>query len=74
MARHDVLAAHFEEGVFFADPGSPWQRGTNGLLRQFFPKGRDLSIYTLEDPARADLEHQQQRRRYCFAIFVNRDK
>ena len=58
MARHDVLAEHFGEGVFFADPGSPWQRGTNentnGLLRQFFPKGKDLSIYTPEDLARAE--------------------
>ena len=58
MARHDVLAEHFAEGVFFADPGSPWQRGTNentnGLLRQFFPKGKDLSIYTSEDLALAE--------------------
>ena len=47
MARHHILAEHFGEGVFFADPGSPWQRGTNentnGLLRQYFPKGTDLS-------------------------------
>ena len=58
MARHDLVAEHFADGVFFAEPGSPWQRptneNTNGLLRQFFPKGRDLSIYTVEDLQRAE--------------------
>ncbi|MGO1001036.1 IS30 family transposase [Lysobacter sp. CA196] len=50
MALHRVLTQHTNVSVYFADPGSPWQRGicenTNGLLRQYFPKGTDLSGYT----------------------------
>ncbi len=49
MARHAELAQLLSGGIFFADPGSPWQRptneNTNGLLRQYFPKGTDLSLH-----------------------------
>jgi len=59
MARHAELAKRLNLDIWFADPHAPWQRGsnenTNGLLRQFLPKGMDLSEVTqtqLNDIAR----------------------
>jgi IS30 family transposase len=49
MARHKELAQALGMRVYFCDPHSPWQKGscenTNGLLRQFMPKGKDLSVH-----------------------------
>ncbi|MET3721609.1 IS30 family transposase/molybdenum-dependent DNA-binding transcriptional regulator ModE [Arthrobacter sp. UYEF21] len=59
MAKHKAFSIAADMDVYFCDPHSPWQRGsnenTNGLLRQYFPKGTDLNVYGPED-----LEHVAQ--------------
>jgi len=55
MAQHARLKIDTGVQVYFCDPQSPWQRGTNentnGLLRQYFPKGTDLSTHSAEEIA-----------------------
>jgi IS30 family transposase len=55
LSAHAQLTIETGLPVYFADPHSPWQRGTNentnGMLRQYFPKGTDLSRWSAEEIA-----------------------
>ena len=67
MARHDQIAMASDMQTSFGDPLSPWRLGshenTNGLLRQYFPKGTDLSVYGKEELERLAQERNGPPRR-----------
>ena len=69
MARHHEFSAATSMPVYFCEPRSLWQRGTNknkntnGLLRQYFPKGTDLAVYTPDDLQRVADELNERPRK-----------
>jgi transposase, IS30 family len=67
LARHAEISVAADIDIFFCDPHSPWQRGTNentnGLLRQYFPKSTDLSVYSPEILAAVASELNQRPRK-----------
>ena len=66
MAKHKTFTVDTNVKVYFCDPQSPWQRGTNentnGLLRQYFPKKTDLSGYSQADLNKVALRLNQRPR------------
>jgi len=67
MAKHKGFTVATDVKVYFCDPQSPWQRGsnenTNGLLRQYFPKKTDLSDYAQSDLDKVALRLNQRPRK-----------
>ena len=67
MAKHKSFSVDTNVKVYFCDPQSPWQRGTNentnGLLRQYFPKKTDLSVYSQADLNKVALRLNQRPRK-----------
>ena len=67
MAKHKEFTVATDVKVYFCDPKSPWQRGTNEntnlLLRQYFPKGTDLSVYSQAQLDQVSLRLNQRPRK-----------
>jgi IS30 family transposase len=82
MADHQRFTLATDIKVYFCDPHNPWQRGTNentnGLLRQYFPKGMDLSVFSqaklnavarrLNERPRKTLSYETPAERYCQTV------
>ncbi len=67
MSRHKSFTVATKVNVYFCDPQSPWQRGTNentnGFLRQYFPRKTDLSGYSQADLNKVALRLNQRPRK-----------
>ena len=77
MTDHAQLTAATGLDVFFADPHAPWQRGsnenTNGLIRQYFPKGTNLAEHSVQRLAEVQAElNARPRKRYKWATPAER--
>lgn len=71
MSQHPLMSKHLNLKIYFADRSAPWQRGSsenaNGLLRQFLPKGEDLSVFTQGELNHiAFLLNTRPRKRFAF--------
>jgi IS30 family transposase len=72
MHKHKEVSVAADIDIYFCDPHSPWQRptneNTNGLLRQYFPKGTDLAVFSQEDLDYVEWEmNDRPRKRLQFA-------
>jgi IS30 family transposase len=73
FSGHEDIAHVLEAEFYFAHPYSPWERGTNenanGLVRQYFPKGRDFSTITQEELDHA-MDRLNNRPRKCLGMLT----